>query len=128
MEKYLRFFGGNVYAFRSEDNILEEKDLGIVSDIASVLTPWRSVSALNTFQGCPYTNTGFDFEVRFDGERVKCARWDWLPNAIWREGSTSRFTAKTLTAMIPFSRMHLKVHMKLSLNIILILFLLPTNV
>ncbi len=104
MKRYLNVFRENVYAFASENNILEEKDLGIVSDISSVLTPWRSVAALNTFQGCPYTNTGFDFDVRFDGERVKCARWDWLPNAVYREGSTPLLAAKTLTAVVPGMR------------------------
>lgn len=104
MERYLTYFENCVYAFRSENNILEEKDLGIVSDISSVLTPWRSVTALNTFQGCPYTNTGFDFEVRFDGERVKCDTWRWLPNAIYRTGRTRDFATQTLTAMIPGMR------------------------
>ena len=104
MEKYLKIFRENTYAFQGEDNILEEKDIGIVSDIASVLTPWCSVTALNTFQGCPYTNTGFDFEVRLDGERVKCAHWEWLPNAIYREGSAPCFTVKTLTAVVPGMR------------------------
>ena len=104
MERYLNYFQNCVYAFRSEDNILEEKDLGIVADIASVLTPWRSVTALSTFQGCPYTNTGFDLDVRLGGERVKCARWDWLPNAIYREGNTPLFAVKTLTAVVPGMR------------------------
>ena len=104
MQRYAPYFESCVYAFRSEDNILEEKDLGITANVASVLTPWRSVSALTCHQACPYTNTAFDFDVRVDGELVRASSWQWLPNAIWRKGECKHFSAESLSAVVPDSR------------------------
>ena len=104
MSDYLKLFDTCPYAFKGEKSILAERHLGICADIASVLTPPASVSALDCFQGCPYTNTAFDFDIRYDGERVKCEGWTWLPNAILREGKTDAFSVRTLTAMIPAER------------------------
>lgn len=80
MNDYLTLFDTCVFAFDGRDNILEEKDLGICADISSILTPERSVFAMNCFQGCPYTNTAFDFDVRLNGERIKCENWKCLPS------------------------------------------------
>ena len=104
MKIYADYFSRCVYAFDSKDNIMEEKDLGICADIASMLTPEYSVSAMECQQGCPYTNTGFRFEVRLDGERVKCDGWKWLPNAMLRWGTSRNYKVKTLTAVIPGTR------------------------
>ena len=104
MENYLNLFHSSVYAFDGSDNVLEEKDLGICGDIASVLTPERSVTALNCFQGCPYTNTAFNIDVILNGEKVKTAHWKWLPSAILRQGKTRDFTVETLTAIVPKQR------------------------
>lgn len=104
MQLYIPYFESCVYAFRGEDNILEEKDLGIAANVSSMLTPWRSVSAMNCHQGCPYTNTAFDFDVRVDGEQIKASSWRWLPNAILREGDCRLFAAQSLTAAVPDSR------------------------
>jgi len=104
MKNYKDFFDSCVYAFDGKDNILEEKDIGICGDIASILTPWRSVTAMNCFQGCPYTNTAFELDVKTDGESIKCDEWKWLPNAILRRGRSKSFTAETLTAVVPASR------------------------
>ena len=82
----LKCFEECVYAFDGDKSILESKDIGICSDIASILTPDTSVAALNCFQGCPYTNTAFDFDICIDGEKVKAGCWRWLPNAIYRKG------------------------------------------
>ena len=73
MKNYIGLFDNSPYAFDGKNNILEEKDLGICADIASVLTPENSVTALNCFQGCPYTNTSFNINVILNGERVKTA-------------------------------------------------------
>ncbi len=104
MKNYNEYFESNIYAFDGENNIMESKDLGICSDIASILTPEHSVSALKCFQACPYTNTAFDFDVRIDGEKVRCDGWKWLPNAMLRRGHAADFTVETLTAMIPQSK------------------------
>jgi len=103
MKNYKEHFESSVYAFRSEKNILDEKDLGIVSNVASVMTPWRSVSALSCFQSCPYTNTAFDFDVIIDGETVRADSWTWLPNAILRRGEVEAFSAETVSAVVPDS-------------------------
>ena len=50
-------------------SIPARRNIGICADIASMLTPESSVSAMKCFQGCPYTNTAFDFDLRFDGEK-----------------------------------------------------------
>lgn len=97
--KYGELFESHRFRFYSRDNILEEKDLGICADIASMLTPEYSVAAMNCFQGCPYTNTGFRFDVRLGGEQVRCGRWEWLPNAMLRHGQTDAFRVDTLTAV-----------------------------
>jgi len=104
VKDYMNLFESCVFAFDSKDNILEEKDIGICADIASLLTPEHSVAAMNCFQGCPYTNTAFDVDVRIDGERIKSDHWKWLPNAILRRGMTKNVSAETLTAVIPCSR------------------------
>ena len=101
MKNHMDLFDTCVYAFRGENSILEEKDIGICGDIASVLTPPGTATAMKGFQGCPYTNTAFDFEVRIDGERVKTDSWKWLPNAIYREGVTENFALETVTAVVP---------------------------
>jgi len=102
--KYMELFDNCVYSFHSKNNILEEKDIGICSDIASILTPESSVAAMNCFQGCPFSNTGFYFDVRVDGEKVKSKIWKWLPNAIYRQGCTDAFQMDTLTAVVPGKR------------------------
>ena len=104
MKPYEDSFSQCVYAFDGKDNIMEEKDLGICADIASMLTPEYSVSAMECQQGCPYTNTAFRFEVRLDGERVKCDGWKWLPNAMLRWGQSRDFKVESLTAVIPGTR------------------------
>lgn len=104
MKSYMNYFDECVYAFDGKNNIMESKNIGICADISSLLTPDTSVSAMKCFQGCPYTNTAFDFDIRIDGERVKVKAWKWLPNAILREGETEKFEVRTLTAVIPAMR------------------------
>ncbi len=101
---YMRLFEACPFAFESENNILEEKDLGITSDISSLLTPERSVSAVECFQGCPYTASKFSLELRIDGERLRTNSWKWLPNAMLRYGEGKNFKVETLTAMVPGTR------------------------
>ena len=101
---YIKQFENNVFSYDSKLSTIEEKNLGICSDISSLITPEYSVSAMKCFQGCPYTNTAFLADVFIDGERVKCTHWKWLPNAILREGQAEIFSVKTITAMIPAQR------------------------
>lgn len=104
MKNYINLFDSCVYAFDSKNNILEEKDIGICADISSMLTPECSVAAMKCFQGCPYTNTAFDFDIRIDGEQIRANSWKWLPNAILRLGASNNFTVETVTAVVPASR------------------------
>jgi len=104
MNGYAKYFSSCVYAFDGKDSILWDKDIGICADVASLMTPPRSVSAMECFQGCPYTNTAFSFDLRIDGETVRCGRWQWLPNAILRSGAAKHFSVQTLTAVVPGSR------------------------
>ena len=101
---YMEMFDDNIFHFDSTKNILEEKDLGICADIASILTPEYSATALNCFQGCPYTNTGFKFNVIIDGAQVKTKKWTWLPNAMRRFGKSDNFELETVSAVIPQMR------------------------
>ena len=101
MSKFVNLFDTCVYAYDGKYSILEDKDIGICADIASMLTPPSSVTAMKGFQGCPYTNTTFSFDLWIDGEKVKCDGWKWLPNAIFRWGNTQNFTVQTVTAMVP---------------------------
>lgn len=89
----------NVFYFNSHNNLIQNKFVGICGDIASIMTPDSSVFALNTFQGCPITNTAFKLEIRIDGEMIKAQNWHWVPNAILREGSCENFSAETLTVI-----------------------------
>jgi len=104
MKNYIEMFDTCIFAFDGENNILEEKDIGICADISSILTPEHSVFAMNCFQGCPYTNTAFDFDIKIDGEKIKSRSWKWLPNAILRKGETKCFSVSTVTAVVPQSR------------------------
>ena len=104
MQNYMEHFEENRYRFASKANILEEKDLGICTDISSMLTPWKSVAAMTCFQGCPYTCTAFQFDIRFDGERINGEDWVWLPNAILRRGSSDAISVESVTAVVPGMR------------------------
>ena len=59
MQAYMELFEKSVYAFDGKDNILEDKNIGICANVASVLTSPHTVTGMEGFQGCPYTNTGF---------------------------------------------------------------------
>lgn len=104
MKDYMGLFDNCVYAFDGKNNIMEEKDLGITGDISSLLTPEHSVTLMECFQGCPYTCTSFNAEIRIDGEQVRAASWKWLPNAMLRCGSSENFEIQTVTAVIPQMR------------------------
>ncbi|MBQ4527145.1 MAG: hypothetical protein II998_03645 [Clostridia bacterium] len=101
---YIEKIKENIFYFNENGNILQNKFLGICADIASVMTPDSSVFALNTFQGCPITNTAFKFEIRIDGETIKTKNWHWVPNAIVREGNCGCWSAETLTVVAPYGR------------------------
>lgn len=105
MKNYRSLFETNIYRFDGKNNILEEKDLGICTDIASVRTPEYSVFACEGFQGCPYTDSGFHFDIIVDGERrVRANDWTWLPNAMLRKGSTKDLDMESLVAVVPGTR------------------------
>ena len=101
---YKSLFDSSVYAFCGDKNVMEEKDLGICANIASVRTPEYSVCAAESFQGCPYTDTGFKLDLRIDGERVKTKNWKWLPNAMLRLGETEEFSVESLISVVPDTR------------------------
>ena len=101
---YRNLFDNSVYAFYGDKSVMEEKDLGICSNVASVRTPEYSVCAAESFQGCPYTDTGFKLDLRIDGERVKAKHWKWLPCAMLRSGETEELEVETLTAVVPDTR------------------------
>ena len=96
MDRYRHIFSSCKYAFDGADSILEDKDIGICADIASLMTPPSSVTAMQCMQGCPYTNTAFSFELRVGGESVKCDGWQWLPNAVLRRGTAKNVFVETI--------------------------------
>ncbi len=104
MKDYKSLFEKHIFHFDSEKSILEEKDLGICADIASLRTPEYSAAAAEGFQGCPYTDTAFRLDVRIGGERFKTSRWQWLPSAMAREGSAGQLHLETVTAVVPRTR------------------------
>ena len=101
MKAYMDQFDACIFAFDGKNSILEDRDIGICADLASMLTPTTTVAAMNGFQSCPYTNTSFNFDIWLDGEKPKCLEWKWLPNAIWRKGSVVHFSMETVTAVVP---------------------------
>ncbi|MDD6309133.1 MAG: hypothetical protein PUB07_07290, partial [Clostridia bacterium] len=105
MKNYIELFDSSIYRFHSKNNILESHHLGICTDISSLRTPYYSVAAIECFQGCPYSDTGFKFDLIIDGERkIRPLEWTWLPNAILRRGETDAFHIETVTAVIPGRR------------------------
>ena len=100
MKSYAKYFSNCVFSFQSKNNILEEKDLGICSNIASMLTPESSVAAANCLQACPYTASDMQFDIRFNGEKIRASTWDWLPTAMRRRGRSQRLSVETLTTLI----------------------------
>ena len=89
----------NVFYFNNEKNIIQDEFIGICADIASVLTPTDSVFSLNSLQACPITNSGFSFDIRIDGEKIKTQEWHWVPNAIARTANTKDWCVETLTVV-----------------------------
>lgn len=105
MKHYDSYFETNPYRFYSEKNILEEKDLGICTDISSVRTPEYSVFACECFQGCPLTDTGFHFDLVLNGEkRIRTNRWVWLPNAMKRFATLGELDLESITVVAGGSR------------------------
>lgn len=104
MKEYISHFKNSIYKFQSEKNILEEKDLGICADIASLRTPEYSFAACDCFQGCPLTDTGFHFDLILNGEKISAKSWEWLPSAMRRFGSFDNFDAESLTVVAKGSR------------------------
>ena len=100
MKDYLRLFDECVFAFDGKNNVIEEKELGITSTIASVITPEQSATSLKCLQACPYTNTAMSFDIRVGGERVRADRWKWLPTAILRRGEAPDFSLETVAEVL----------------------------
>lgn len=101
---YMHWFTTSPFAFDGGKNILQEKDLGITADIASLLTPENSVTRVECFQGCPYTATSFQADICIDGDRLRAKSWKWLPNAMYRKGENKNFTVETLAVVVPGAR------------------------
>lgn len=55
-----------MFAFESENNVMEDKELGITSGISSLLTPEDSVAHIRQMQACPYTAKGTSIDVLID--------------------------------------------------------------
>ncbi len=104
MSNYMDMFDTCVFAFDGKYNVMDEKDIGITADISSLLTPERSVTIMQSLQGCPYTASSMDIDIRIDGERVRAREWKWLPNAILRRGGNTNFNVETVTAVVPKMR------------------------
>lgn len=104
MKDYTTVFDSCIYTFESKNNIMDEKDLGICSNIASVLTPERSVTLLQGMQGCPYTATSFFSDVIIAGERVRAHTWRWLPNVMLRFGKGRDIEIESLSVVVPDTR------------------------
>lgn len=105
MNTYMDYFENSVYRFTNEKNILEDRHIGICTDVASLRTPPYSVAACDCFQGCPYGDPGFHLDIIIDGQRrIRPREWTWLPNAMLRRGSADDFDVETITAVIPGMR------------------------
>ena len=100
MKDYIRYFDSCVFAFESKNSVMEDKELGITSSIASILTPEDSVAHIRQLQACPYTATGMSLDVLVGGAPVKCSSWRWLPTAILRQGDYDGFKVESLTTLI----------------------------
>lgn len=92
-------FSDNVFRFSGENSILNDKDLGIAGSRLSVLTPVSSVFALADLQACPWSNSAFSLDVRFDGEKIRLEAWEWLPNALYRRGHCGALAAESVTVI-----------------------------
>ena len=100
MSDYMDFFYDSLFAFDGKNNIIGENHLGICGPISSVLTPAYSPFALKSLQACPYSATSLSFDIRIDGERIKCLGWKWLPSAIYRFGEIGNISVKTLSCVL----------------------------
>jgi hypothetical protein len=104
MRDYRKYFDSCVYTFDGKKSVLENKDIGICSDVASICTSPATAAGMNCMQGCPYTNTAFNFEFVIDGNTVKCDEWKWLPAAMLRYGKNDTFALEVLTGVVPGTR------------------------
>ncbi|MBE6569770.1 MAG: hypothetical protein E7658_06100 [Ruminococcaceae bacterium] len=94
-------FRDNPFVFRSEMNILLERDIGIAGEKGTVLTPPEGAAVITRLENCPWSATGLSLEARIDGERIQGRDWTWLPNGILRQGKAGNWQAKTLTMLPP---------------------------
>lgn len=99
MQDYSRYFDSCVFAYDGARSVLHDKDLGICADVSSLRTPPTSPFALQSMQGCPYTNSALDIDLWLCGEPMRCSAWQWLPNAIARRGASDTLEVETLTAV-----------------------------
>jgi hypothetical protein len=96
---YLGYDFSSPFVFDSRQNILEDKDLGIVNGCMAIGTPYKSVCAVSGLYAPPYVSSNFQLDIRFMGERVRAASFVWLPNAIYRQGSISDAEISAVTVL-----------------------------
>lgn len=86
----------DVFAFDSERNILDDKDLGIKNYNITTGTPHSNVLCLDGLWAPPYVSSNFKFLIRIDGETVKSSRFTWYPFAIERYGKINGIEIESL--------------------------------
>ncbi len=94
-------FRENPFRFYAKNSVLNPKDLGIAGERTSVLTPENAACGITCLQSCPWSATGLNAQVIFDGETLPGTDWVWLPNAILRRGKRAGYSVATLTVVPP---------------------------
>ncbi|GHV00402.1 hypothetical protein FACS1894211_07610 [Clostridia bacterium] len=85
-----------LFSFKSERNILLEKDLAVKNNRLTYGTPYSAAANMEGLWAPPYVSSDFAFNMRLCGEFVRTDSWEWFPFALERFGKINGLTVRTL--------------------------------
>ncbi|MEI6578353.1 MAG: hypothetical protein WCN92_02685 [Eubacteriales bacterium] len=92
------------FLFGGKENILLEKDFGIVNDRISAGINYSEVACVSGIWSPPYVSSDFLLEMRLFGEKVKTSEYEWYPYAVTIKGEVRGVNITSSTVLVPGQR------------------------
>jgi len=93
-----------LFAFNGKDNILDEKDFGIVNGSITAGIQYSAVVCVSGLWAPPFASSDFLLELTLFGEKIETSEYEWLPFAVTSKGKTQGLEVAASTVLIPGKR------------------------